>query len=115
ARASQSLSVEITTPTTTRPAMRALCFISHRQLNPTPLVRDLAGVLQHVVQRGNNRLSCFLDDGDRQRYLRMLGEWLLRYGCLMHAYVLMTNHVHLLLTPAETGAVSRLMQTFGRN
>jgi len=76
---------------------------------------DLAGVPQHVVQRGNNRLPCFLDDGDRQRYLRMLGEGLLRYGCLLHAYVLMTNHVHLLLTPAETGAVSRLMQTFGRN
>ncbi|WP_337926446.1 hypothetical protein [Luteimonas saliphila] len=42
---------------------------------------DLAGVPQHVVQRGNNRLPCFLDDGDRQRYLRLLGEALLRYGC----------------------------------
>jgi putative transposase len=76
---------------------------------------DLAGVPQHVVQRGNNRLPCFLDDGDRQRYLQGLGEGLLRYGCSLHAYVLMTNHVHLLLTPGETGAVSRLMQTFGRN
>ncbi|MGY1410771.1 transposase [Luteimonas sp. A611] len=76
---------------------------------------DLAGVSQHVIQRGNNRLPCFLDDEDRQRYLQGLGEGLLRYACSLHAYVLMTNHVHLLLTPVETGAVSRLMQTFGRN
>lgn len=76
---------------------------------------DLAGVPQHVVQRGNNRLPCFLDDEDRQRYLQCLREGLLRYGCVLHAYVLMTNHVHLLVTPHEVGAVSRLMQTFGRN
>lgn len=76
---------------------------------------DLAGVPQHVVQRGNNRLPCFLDDEDRQRYLQCLREGLLRYGCVLHAYVLMTNHVHLLMTPHEVGAVSRLMQTFGRN
>ena len=75
---------------------------------------DLAGVPQHVVQRGNNRLPCFLDDEDRQRYLQHLRECLLRYGCVLHAYVLMTNHVHLLVTPNEVGAVSRLMQTFGR-
>ena len=76
---------------------------------------DIAGIPQHVVQRGNNRLPCFLDDEDRQRYLQGLREGLLRYGCSLHAYVLMTNHVHLLLTPVEAGAVSRLMQTFGRN
>lgn len=76
---------------------------------------DLPGILQHVVQRGNNRLPCFLDDDDRQRYLQGLHAGLLRYGCSLHAYVLMSNHVHLLLTPGEQGAVSRLMQTFGRN
>ena len=76
---------------------------------------DLASIPQHVVQRGNNRLPCFLDDEGRQRYLQGLREGLLRYGCALHAYVLMTNHVHLLLTPTETGAISRLMQTFGRN
>jgi putative transposase len=48
---------------------------------------DPAGVPQHVMQRGNNRLACFLDDEDRQRWL--------------HAYVLMNNHVHLLLMPDE--------------
>ena len=76
---------------------------------------DLAGVPQHVVQRGNNRMPCFLDDDDRRRYLHGLSECLLRFGCELHAYVLMTNHVHLLLTPGEVGGVSRMMQTFGRN
>ena len=76
---------------------------------------DLAGVPQHVVQRGNNRLPCFLDDEDRQRYLQCLRQALLRFGCRLHAYVLMSNHVHLLLTPDEAGGVSRLMHTFARN
>lgn len=76
---------------------------------------DLAGIPQHVVQRGNNRLPCFLDDGDRQRYLQCLRQALVRFGCHLHAYVLMNNHVHLLLTPGEAGAVSRLMHVFARN
>lgn len=71
---------------------------------------DLAGVPQHVVQHGNNRLPCFLDDGDRQRYLQCLLQSLARFDCRLHAYVLMSNRVHLLLTPASVGAVSRLMQ-----
>lgn len=76
---------------------------------------DLAGVPQHVVQRGNNRLPCFLDDGDRSRYLECLAQALTRFDCRLHAYVLMSNHAHLLLTPDATGAVSRLMHTFSRN
>lgn len=76
---------------------------------------DLAGVPQHVVQRGNNRLPCFLDDEDRQRYLQCLRQALVRFGCRLHAYVLMSNHVHLLVTPNEAGALSRLMHTFARN
>jgi putative transposase len=76
---------------------------------------DLAGIPQHLVQRGNNRLPCFLDDEDRQRYLQCLRHGLLRFGCRLHAYVLMSNHVHLLLTPDEAGAVSRLVHTFSRN
>ena len=76
---------------------------------------DLADVPQHVVQRGNNKMPCFLDDADRQRYLQCLRETLPRYGCRLHAYVLMSNHVHLLLTPGKAGAISRLMQTFARN
>lgn len=76
---------------------------------------DLAGVAQHVVQRGNNRLPCFLDDDDRQRYLQCLHEALSRFDCRLHAYVLMSNHVHLLVTPDSAGAVSKLMHTFARN
>ena len=76
---------------------------------------DLPGIPQHVVQRGNNRLPCFLDDLDRQRYLQCLRQALGRFGCRLHAYVLMSNHVHLLLTPGEEGALSRLMHTFSRN
>ena len=76
---------------------------------------DLAGIPQHIVQRGNNRLPCFLDDDDRQRYLQCLRSALTRFGCQLHAYVLMDNHTHLLLTPSESGAVSRLMHTFSRN
>lgn len=76
---------------------------------------DLPGVPQHIVQRGNNRLPCFLDDADRQRYLQCLRQALVRFRCRLHAYVLMSNHVHLLLTPTEQGAVSRMMHTFSRN
>jgi len=75
---------------------------------------DLPGIPQHVVQRGNNRLPCFLDDADRRRYLTLLGEALLDTGCKLHAYVLMDNHVHLLTTPPKIGAVARLMQKLGR-
>jgi putative transposase len=76
---------------------------------------DLPGIPQHVVQRGNNRLPCFLDDADRRSYLTLLGEALPNTGCKLHAYVLMDNHVHLLTTPPEIGAVARLMQKLGRS
>ncbi|KML16016.1 transposase [Burkholderia sp. LK4] len=75
---------------------------------------DLPGIPQHIVQRGNNRLPCFLDDADRQRYMHLLSDALLHTGCLLHAYVLMDNHVHLLMTPPDTGATARLMQKLGR-
>lgn len=76
---------------------------------------DLPGIPQHVVQRGNNRLPCFLDDVDRQRYLHLLIEGLERTRCDLHAWVLMDNHVHLLLTPPVAGAVAQLMQALGRS
>jgi len=76
---------------------------------------DLAGVAQHVVHRGNNRLPCFLDDDDRQRYLQCSWQALSRFDCRLHAYVMMSNQVHLLLTPCTAGAGSRLMHTFARN
>ena len=75
---------------------------------------DVPGIPQRVVQRGNNRLPCFLDDSNRRRYLQLLRESSLATGCALHAYVLMTNHVHLLLTPPTAGSVSRMMQKLGR-
>ena len=76
---------------------------------------DLPGIPQHIVQRGNNRLPCFLDDTDRARYRQLLREALLATGCRLHAYVLMDNHVHLLATPPEAGAIGRTMQLLGRH
>ena len=75
---------------------------------------DLAGIAQHVVQRGNDRMPCFLGDPDRLLYLQALREVSMRYACSIHAYVMMTNHVHLLVTPDTAGAVSRMMQGIGR-
>jgi putative transposase len=75
---------------------------------------DLANIPQHVVQRGNDRQPCFFTDVDRVRYLQDLREISLHEGCSVHAYVLMTNHVHLLMTPTASGQVSRVMQSLGR-
>ena len=75
---------------------------------------DLPGIPQHIVQRGNDRQACFADAADYLRYRQELGEAALRYDCALHAYVLMTNHVHLLTTPREPGGVSRMMQAIGR-
>jgi len=75
---------------------------------------DLPGIAWHIVQRGNDRQACFVDDADYLRYRQELGEAALKQGCELHAYVLMTNHVHLLVTPHEAGAASRMMQAVGR-
>ncbi len=74
----------------------------------------LAGVPCHVVQRGNNRDSCFFTDDDYAFYLEVLADACRRYQVHVHAYVLMTNHVHLLLTPQTVDGVSRVMQSVGR-
>lgn len=75
---------------------------------------DLPGIPQHIVQRGNDRQPCFYQPADYLRYLTELRELSRHLQCAIHAYVLMTNHVHLLVTPAEAGAVPRLMQSLGR-
>ena len=75
---------------------------------------ELAGVPLHVIQRGNNRARCFLADGDRHMYLKFLRDAAARHRCAVHAYVLMPNHVHLLVTPTEPGAVAAMMQDLGR-
>jgi putative transposase len=75
---------------------------------------DMPGTAQHVVQRGNNRQPCFFTDADRLCYLTELRELTRHAGCAVHAYVLMTNHVHLLLTPSGPGQIPRIMQSLGR-
>lgn len=72
------------------------------------------GVPVHLVQRGNNRTVCFFREVDYRFYLEALSDAARRYGCRIHAYVLMTNHVHLLLTPEDERAIPRMMQTLGR-
>lgn len=68
----------------------------------------------HVIQRGNNRAPIFFHDEDYARYGRWLGEAAARCGCAVHAYVLMTNHVHLLVTPQADGSLPGAMQSLGR-
>jgi putative transposase len=68
----------------------------------------------HVIQRGHNRNSCFKDDTDRMVYLANLAELLGKTACALHAYCLMTNHVHLLLTPPGAQACATLMRTLGQ-
>ena len=71
---------------------------------------NLPGVPQHVVQRGNNRESCFLADADNRRYLRDLHDAALKNQAAIHAYVLMTNHVHILVTPGHPYSITHMMQ-----
>jgi putative transposase len=72
-----------------------------------------AGVPQHVIQRGNNRAACFFADEDYRTYLDSLLEGATRYGCDIHAYVLMTNHVHLLVKPETDESLSLMMRYLG--
>ena len=75
---------------------------------------NLVGVPQHVIQRGNNREPCFYSEDDYCRYLADLKEAALKNNCAIHSYVLMTNHVHLLVTPFSDHGVSHMMQDLGR-
>ena len=68
----------------------------------------------HLIQRGNNRQAIFHGDDDYRIYRSWLGEAAHAHGCAIHAYVLMTNHVHLLVTPDDKDAVPRMMQVLGR-
>jgi putative transposase len=74
----------------------------------------VAGIPFHIIQRGNNRSACFLSDGDYLRYLTDLGGQAAIRGVAVHAYVLMTNHVHLLATGTTADAVGQLMKFLGQ-
>lgn len=76
---------------------------------------DLAYVPQHIIQRGHDGCACFYGHADYRTYLVQLLHASLRWDCAVHAYVLMPNHVHLLVTPAHVGALAHMMQCIGRN
>jgi putative transposase len=68
----------------------------------------------HIVQRGINRSACFFSEGDYLTYLRLLSTFSARFNCSVHAYCLMTNHVHLLVTPHATNACALLMKNLSQ-
>jgi putative transposase len=72
------------------------------------------GIALHVVQRGHNRRDCFQHDTDYLVYLSNLGELSAQTRCALHAYCLMTNHVHLLLTPSSLRGCALLMRNLGQ-
>ncbi len=74
----------------------------------------LTGHPQHVIIRGNNRDPIFYTEADYRFYLEKLNQACTKYECEIHAYVLMTNHVHLLITPHTKIGISKAMQSLGR-
>ena len=74
----------------------------------------VTGLPVHIIQRGNNRQACFYAEADYQFFLHHLSELAKRFNCEVHAYVLMTNHVHLLLTPYLARGLSLLMKLLGQ-
>lgn len=74
----------------------------------------LPDVPLHLIQRGNNRQLCFAADEDYRCYLDWLKEYAGKTGCRIHAYVLMTNHVHLLVSAERGEAPGELMKALGQ-
>lgn len=67
----------------------------------------------HIIQRGNNRAATFFAENDYRFYLECLGHAKIKCQCRLYAYVLMTNHVHFLVEPAEVGDLGRFMAERG--
>lgn len=68
----------------------------------------------HIVQRGHDGNDCFFEDADYRAYIDLLGTFAARSACSVHAYCLMTNHVHLLVTPHAADSCARLMKSVGQ-
>lgn len=75
---------------------------------------SLPGIPQHIIQRGNNRQACFVSNEDFVAYAHWLFEASVKFEVAIHAWVFMTNHVHLLATPSSANGISKMMQTLGR-
>jgi putative transposase len=73
------------------------------------------GIPQHIIQRGNNRQACFAAEEDFAAYLYWLNQAARKHQVAIHAWVLMTNHVHLLVTPSTNDGISKMMQIVGRH
>ena len=80
---------------------------------PRPRRIRAAGISQHLIQRGTDRLKIFRSDTDRQAFLAMLREAAQRHDTEIHAYALMHTHVHLLGTPATPTGIEKTMQLVG--
>ena len=72
------------------------------------------GIPQHIIQRGNNRQACFTSEQDFIAYTGWLKDYAKKFQVEIHAWVFMTNHVHLLCTPLKTNSISQMMQSLGR-
>jgi putative transposase len=72
------------------------------------------GQPHHVIQRGNNRSPIFAGEADYRVFHDWFADACRDHACLVHAYVLMTNHVHFLMTPATAGGIGHVMQAVGR-
>jgi len=70
--------------------------------------------LHHVVQRGNNRQPIFIDREDFEQMLSLLTENAQKHAVAVHAYVLMSNHFHILATPSTVDGLPQMMQAVGR-
>jgi len=81
---------------------------------PRPPRYDLPGVPQHVIQRGHNRQPIFFHEDDYRFYLECLQATTALHATAVHAYVLMTNHVHVLMTPHQPNSIAKVMQALGR-
>ncbi len=73
------------------------------------------GTPVHVMQRGHNREAVFFSEQDYLEYLRCLKHAADQYGCKIHGYVLMTNHIHLLVSPENKNSIGQLFQGLGRH
>ena len=74
----------------------------------------IPGLPMHIIQRGNNRADCFFCETDYLVYLSLLRDSARRFDCAIHAYVLMTNHVHLLMTSGSADGASLAMKHLGQ-
>ena len=95
-------------PLATRHSPLAPCHVPRR---PRLIIPN---VPVHITQRGVDRCVTFISDDDFALYLWVLRDATVRARCAVHAYALMTNHVHLLLTPADSDAPARLMRALGQ-